>query len=106
MGRLRPAAGLKTSRTALFLADRQDLFRRSFIDLSRPQRNPYTATIVGTDTADDLTVIHIDATGLTAARFATTSSDRVAETVLAIGSPLGLKQSVTAGLISALGRTV
>jgi len=39
MGRLRPAAGLKTSRTALFLADRQDLFRRSFIDLSRPQRN-------------------------------------------------------------------
>ncbi len=66
----------------------------------------YTATIVGADTADDLAVIHINATGLTAARFATSRSDCVAETVLAIGSPLGLKQSVTAGLISALGRTV
>ncbi len=66
----------------------------------------YTARIVGADTADDLAVIHINASGLTAARFATASSYQVAETVLAIGSPLGLKQTVTSGLISALGRTV
>jgi len=66
----------------------------------------YTARIVGADTADDLAVLHINASGLTAARFATASSYTVAETVLAIGSPLGLKQTVTSGLISALGRTV
>ena len=66
----------------------------------------YTARIVGTDTADDLAVIRINASGLPAARFATSGSYQVAQTVLAIGSPLGLQQTVTSGLISALDRTV
>jgi S1-C subfamily serine protease len=65
-----------------------------------------SARIVGTDTADDLAVIHVQASNLPAARFATAGSFGVAQTVLAIGSPLGLQQTVTAGLISALGRTV
>jgi S1-C subfamily serine protease len=66
----------------------------------------YTAKLVGTDTADDLAVIHINATGLPAAHFATAGSYTVAQTVLAIGNPLDLQQSVTSGLISALNRTV
>ncbi|HZS92007.1 MAG TPA: trypsin-like peptidase domain-containing protein [Chloroflexota bacterium] len=66
----------------------------------------YTARIVGTDTADDLAVLHINASGLLAAHFASAGSYRVAQTVLAIGSPLGLQQTVTSGLISALNRTV
>jgi S1-C subfamily serine protease len=66
----------------------------------------YAARIVGTDTADDLAVIHINATGLSAAHFASAGSYQVAQTVLAIGSPLGLQQSVTSGLVSALNRTV
>jgi S1-C subfamily serine protease len=66
----------------------------------------YSAKLVGTDTADDLAVIHINASGLPAARFATAGSYTVAQTVLAIGNPLDLQQSVTSGLISALGRTV
>ncbi len=66
----------------------------------------YTATLVGSDTADDLAVIHIKASGLPAAHFASSGTYEVAETVLAIGSPLGLQESVTSGLISALDRTV
>jgi S1-C subfamily serine protease len=66
----------------------------------------YAARIVGTDPADDLAVIHINAKGLPAARFAKAGTFSTAQTVLAIGSPLGLQQSVTSGLISALGRTV
>lgn len=66
----------------------------------------YTARIVGTDSADDLAVIHVNASGLPAAHFAGTGSYHVAQTVLAIGNPLDLQQSVTSGLISALGRTV
>jgi S1-C subfamily serine protease len=66
----------------------------------------YTAHLIGVDRADDLAVIHINATGLPAARFAAAGSYQVAQTVLAIGSPLGLQQSVTSGLISALNRTV
>ncbi len=66
----------------------------------------YAARLVGTDTADDLAIVHIDARGLPAARFAPAGAYAVAQTVLAIGNPLGLKQSVTSGLISALDRTV
>ncbi len=66
----------------------------------------YAARLVGTDTADDLAILKINATGLPAASFATAGSYRIAQTVLAIGSPLGLQQSVTSGLISALNRTV
>jgi putative serine protease PepD len=64
------------------------------------------ARIVGTDTADDLAVIHVNATGLPAAHFAKAGTYHVAQTVLAIGNPLGLGQTVTSGLISALNRTV
>jgi len=66
----------------------------------------YAARLVGTDTADDLAIVHIDAMGLPAARFAASGTYRVAQIALAIGNPLGLKQSVTAGLVSALDRTV
>jgi S1-C subfamily serine protease len=65
-----------------------------------------SARLVGTDTADDLAIIHVNANNLPAARFGAAGSFHVAQTVLAIGNPLNLKQSVTSGLISALGRTV
>lgn len=64
----------------------------------------YPATLVGTDAADDLAVIHISASGITPARFASVGSYQVGQIGLAIGSPLGLKQSVTIGLISGLHR--
>lgn len=64
----------------------------------------YDATVVGTDQSDDLAVIRIHASGLVAATFASAGSYAPAQTVLAIGSPLGLKQSVTSGLISGLHR--
>ncbi|HEY8285076.1 MAG TPA: trypsin-like peptidase domain-containing protein [Chloroflexota bacterium] len=66
----------------------------------------YPATVVGTDTSDDLAVIHIKASGLPAAHFAGANGFTVAQTVLAIGNPLDLQQSVTSGLISAVNRTV
>jgi S1-C subfamily serine protease len=64
----------------------------------------YKATLVGTDPVDDLAVIHISASNLVPAHFGAAGSYRMAQTVLAIGSPLGLKQSVTSGLISGLHR--
>jgi len=65
-----------------------------------------TGTIVGTDSRYDLAVVKVDKTGLTAAKWAKTSDVRVGDTVLAIGSPLGLEGSVTEGIISAKDRTI
>jgi putative serine protease PepD len=64
------------------------------------------ATIVGTDPKTDLAVVKADATGLTAAKWADSDAVQVGDTVLAIGSPLGLQGSVTAGIVSALHRTI
>ena len=64
----------------------------------------YTATVVGTDAADDLAVIHINASNLTPATFAGAGTYQVGQMVLAIGNPLDLKGSVTDGLISGLNR--
>lgn len=63
------------------------------------------ATLVGADAADDLAVLRVNATGLYPATFVSSASYRMAETVLALGSPLGLQRSVTQGLISGLNRT-
>ena len=60
--------------------------------------------IVGTDPETDLAVVKIDATGLQAAAFGSSDDIRVGDWVLAIGSPFGLDQTVTAGIISGKNR--
>ncbi|WP_030436389.1 S1C family serine protease [Actinoplanes subtropicus] len=66
-----------------------------------------TATIVGTDPRTDLAVVKATgASGLHAAQFGSSANMQVGDTVLAIGSPLGLEGSVTAGIISAKDRTI
>lgn len=65
------------------------------------------ATIVGRDPSTDIAVIKAQAvSGLTPAKLASTSTLRVGDTVLALGSPLGLDGSVSAGIVSALHRPV
>jgi putative serine protease PepD len=64
-------------------------------------------TIVGTDPKTDLAVVKADGvSGLTPATFGDSSAVKVGDTVLAVGSPLGLQGSVTAGIISAKDRTI
>ena len=65
------------------------------------------AEVVGTDPASDLAVIQAeDVSGLTPATFGSSEDLNVGDTVLAIGSPLGLDGSVTSGIVSALGRAI
>jgi Do/DeqQ family serine protease len=61
------------------------------------------AKVVGTDPDSDLAVIKVDLSGLPALPFRTTPT-RVGDVVLAIGDPFGVGQTVTQGIISALGR--
>ncbi|MFD5224981.1 S1C family serine protease [Microbacterium sp. NPDC058342] len=67
----------------------------------------HAATIVGTDPVYDLAVIKLkDAEGLTPIEFADSSKLNVGDTAVAVGAPLGLSNSVTTGIVSALNRSI
>jgi S1-C subfamily serine protease len=66
------------------------------------------AQLAGTDPADDLAVLKITppSSGLTVATLGDSSKLQVGQDVMAIGNPLGITQTVTSGIVSALGRSV
>lgn len=66
----------------------------------------FTGTRVGTDPQADMAVVKIDATGLQPISVGNSDNLVVGQLVVAIGSPLGFQQTVTSGIISALGRSV
>lgn len=65
----------------------------------------YVAKVIGKDPSSDVALIKIDGTDLPRATLGDSSKLRVGDVVLAVGSPMGLDQSVTQGIISAMGRT-
>ena len=66
----------------------------------------YSARIIGADKATDLALIKIDAKNLPAIVIANSDDVKVGEWVLAVGNPLGLNNTVTAGIVSAKARTM
>ncbi|MBV9821390.1 MAG: trypsin-like peptidase domain-containing protein [Actinobacteria bacterium] len=67
-------------------------------------RSSAPAKVVGTDPRNDLAVIKVDKTGLTVASLGDSDKLAVGDPVVAIGNPLGLRGTVTAGIVSALKR--
>jgi len=69
-------------------------------------KREFRARIIGSDRRTDVALIKIEATGLPVARLGDPSRLRVGEWVVAIGSPFGFENSVTAGIVSAKGRSL
>jgi len=68
-------------------------------------RRQLKARLVGTDPGTDVALLRIQATGLSALKFGDSDALNVGDFVVAIGNPFGIGQTVTSGIVSALGRT-
>ena len=69
-------------------------------------RREFEAAVVGVDPQSDIALLRIEASGLQAVKIGDPAKLRPGEWVAAIGSPFGLERSITAGIVSAVGRTL
>jgi serine protease Do len=76
------------------------------ITVTLMDRREFKAKLIGTDPNTDIAVIKIETNGLPVVSFGNSDDTQVGQWVLAIGNPLGLNYTVTAGIISALGRNI
>ena len=76
------------------------------IDVLLPDGREHRADLIGQDPDTDVAVLKITATDLTAVSFGQSQTLRPGQLVIAIGNPYGFQHSVSAGVVSALGRTL
>ena len=76
------------------------------IEVTLNNNQTYQATLVGTDPATDIALLKIDAEGLPVIPFGDSDKLRLGEWVIAIGSPYDLRSTITAGIVSAKGRSM
>ena len=78
----------------------------STIEVIFPNRESYTAKLVGSDLNTDLALLKVEAKDLPFVKFGNSDNAQIGEWVLAVGYPLSLNSTVTAGIISAKGRSI
>lgn len=97
-------SGVIVSDKGLILTNNHVIAAADEIEVALPDGRKMSAKIVGTDPDTDLALIKIDADHLHAITFASSDALNVGDVVLAIGNPFGVGQTVTQGIVSALGR--
>lgn len=97
-------SGVIVSEQGLILTNHHVVASADEIEVALADGRKLSAKVVGTDPDTDLAVLKVDADNLPAVTFAATENLNVGDVVLAIGNPFGVGQTVTQGIISALGR--
>jgi Do/DeqQ family serine protease len=98
-------SGVIASASGYILTNNHVVETADEIEVSLSDGKKLLATVVGSDPETDLAVLRVEAKDLPAITFGSPDSLRVGDVVLAIGNPFGFGQTVTAGIVSALGRS-
>jgi Do/DeqQ family serine protease len=98
-------SGVIVSSSGYILTNHHVVEAADEIEVALPDGKKLLAKVVGNDPETDIAVLQVDAEKLPAITFGSSDSLRVGDVVLAIGNPFGVGQTVTSGIVSALGRT-
>ncbi|MCC7003335.1 MAG: trypsin-like peptidase domain-containing protein [Gemmatimonadaceae bacterium] len=99
-------SGFIVSRDGYVLTNNHVVEGADRVQVTMQDRRVFDAKVIGRDPTTDVAVLKIDAKNLTAVTFGDDEKVRIGEWVLAIGNPLGLDFTVTAGIVSAKGRAL
>ncbi|MDA1117704.1 MAG: Do family serine endopeptidase [Proteobacteria bacterium] len=99
-------SGFIVSADGIVLTNAHVVQGASEITVKLTDRREFHAKLLGTDAATDVAVLRIDARNLPVVKLGNPAQARVGDWVLAIGSPFGFENSVTAGIVSAKGRSL
>jgi S1-C subfamily serine protease len=99
-------SGFIIARDGLILTNSHVIQGARDMEVTLHDARVYSAQLIGTDPETDLAVIRIDAPNLEHVRLGDSAGIRVGQIAVAIGSPYGFQQTVTAGIVSALGRSM
>ena len=97
-------SGFITSSDGYILTNHHVVDGVSTLTVIMPDKREFKAKVIGSDERSDVAVIKVDATDLPFLKMANSDKLRVGEWVMAVGSPFGLKNTVTAGVVSAINR--
>lgn len=98
-------SGVIVSEQGLILTNHHVIASADQIEVALADGRKMVATVVGTDPETDLAVLRVEAEKLPSITFAANDKLAVGDVVLAIGNPFGVGQTVTQGIVSALGRS-
>jgi serine protease Do len=99
-------SGFIISENGLIVTNNHVVAGAKTVRVRLPDSRELPAKIVGVDPATDIALLRIDAGHLPALRLGSTQNSSVGDAVIAVGNPYGLGQTVTAGIVSARGRTL
>jgi len=103
-GRIGAASGVIITPDGYVLTNSHVVHDAAGLDVTLTDGRTFGAILVGEDAATDLAVIRVNASGLPAARLGVSATLQVGQLVIAIGNPLGFQSTVSAGVVSAVGR--
>jgi serine protease Do len=99
-------SGVIISKDGYILTNNHVVENATHVEVSLHDKREFEAEVIGTDPLTDLAVIKIDADDLPVASLGNSDNLKVGQWVMAIGNPLSLTSTVTAGIISAIGRNI
>jgi serine protease Do len=97
-------SGVIVDANGLIITNNHVVSKADEIRVFLSDKREFKGKLIGTDTKTDIAIVKIEATGLPTVPWADSDQLEVGEYVLAVGSPFGLTQTVTMGIVSAVGR--